>query len=167
MCWSLCLYVRTRVDTLQRTGGWVQSFSLRTCKRPVVALFSLSQVFCARWSCPSYSIARSECSLLLISTRFRLFSVCFLRSFRSFSSQMHLDAPTQGEASEPSPQNSPQSQIVVTMGPVRNYDISSREQLRHTQTVPIQAAKIMLVMCALLLAPLPGNAEYEFHTGKN
>ena len=59
------------------------------------------------------------------------------------------------------------------MGPVRSYDISSREQLRHTQTkgllpkVPIRAAEIMLVMCALLLAPLLGNAEYEFHTGKN
>ena len=46
-------------------------------------------------------------------------------------------------------------------------------QQRHTQTkgslpkVPIRATQFMLVMCALLLAPLLGNAEYEFHTGKN
>ena len=42
-------------------------------------------------------------------------------------------------------------------------------QQRHTQTkgslpkVPIQATQFMLVMCALLLAPLLGNAEYELH----
>ena len=29
--------------------------------------------------------------------------------------------------------------------------------------VPIQAAQFMLVLCALLLAPLLGSAEYEFH----
>ena len=67
------------------------------------------------------------------------------------------------------PQNSPQPQAAVTMGPVHNYDISSREQLLHTQTkgslpkVPIRTAQFMLVVCALLLAPLLGNAEYEFH----
>ena len=60
------------------------------------------------------------------------------------------------------------------MGPAHSYDISSREQLRQTQTKeslvtknPIGAAKFMLVMCALLLAPLVANAEHEFHTGKN
>ena len=68
------------------------------------------------------------------------------------------------EASELPPQNSLQRQAAVTI-----YDISFREQLLRTQKgslpkVPIQATtQLMLVLCALLLAPLLGNAEYEFH----
>ena len=68
------------------------------------------------------------------------------------------------EASELPPQNSLQRQAAVTI-----YDISFREQLQHTQKgslpkVPIQATThFMLVLCALLLAPLLGSAEHEFH----
>ena len=83
---------------------------------------------------------------------------------------MHLDTSTQGEVTGLSPQNLPQPQTGVLMGPVHSYDIPSREQLQHTQTKellvsknPIRTAKLMLVVCALLLAPLLANAEYEFH----
>ena len=47
---------------------------------------------------------------------------------------MRLDASAQGETSRLSPQNPPQPQTAVTMGAVHSYDLSSREQLRQTQT---------------------------------